>query len=83
MSKYMLLYKGDTGTKLPAFRTLPCPMVGHQASWCRMLCNPIDGHGLCGRLAPHGLIGKTQRAIKDYRERNAGESSPCTSPEKE
>lgn len=55
--------------KVPPFRTLRCPMVGHQATWCRLLCTPIDGRGLCGRPAPHHLRGRTQEAIRRYKER--------------
>lgn len=42
---------------------LRCPVNGHQISWCRGLCTPIAGIGLCGRPAPHLLVGKTQAAI--------------------
>ena len=39
-------------------------MNGHQAGACRGLCEPsTEGDGLCGRLAPHALIGRTQAAI--------------------
>lgn len=64
-----LLYRKQNLKKLPTFRTLRCPMVGHQASWCRFLCTPIEGHGLCGRDAPHSLEGKTQVAIRNYNDR--------------
>ena len=53
---------------LPPFRTLRCPMVGHQATWCRFLCKPIEGIGLCGRNAPHHLRSRFQRAIENYNE---------------
>ena len=49
--------------RLPAFTVLRCPMVGHQASWCRGLCRPLEGRGICGRLAPHAMLDRTQRAI--------------------
>lgn len=58
-----LLNRTRKTRKLPEFTVLRCPMVGHQASWCRFLCEPIDGIGCCGRDAPHGLVGKTQKAI--------------------
>jgi hypothetical protein len=35
-----------------------------------MLCTPIDGIGLCGRQAPHGLRGRTQKAIINYKKRH-------------
>jgi hypothetical protein len=53
--------------------TLRCLMAGHQVTWCRGLCRPINGLGLCGRPAPHGLRGRTQRAIARYNERNRKE----------
>lgn len=46
-------------------------MVGHQASWCRGLCRPLDGRGICGRLAPHAMLDRTQLAILRYKERQA------------
>ncbi len=64
-----------TGRKLPAFTALRCPMVGHLPSWCRYLCEPIDGKGICGRLAPHTMLDRTQRAILAYKERQARESA--------
>lgn len=51
---------------LPQYRTLSCPVNGHQVSWCRQLCTPVAGVGLCGRPAPHGLLGRTQLAIAAY-----------------
>lgn len=45
------------------FNTLGCPMLRNQPCWCRGLCAPIDGHGICGRLAPHAMRGRTQVAI--------------------
>jgi hypothetical protein len=53
-------------------------MVGHQACWCRGLCKPIGSRGLCGRLAPHALQGRTQQAIAEYQARR-----PEPSDEKE
>jgi hypothetical protein len=50
---------------------LRCALNGHQVSWCRGLCEPIAGRGLCGREAPHTLRGKTQIAIERYNARLA------------
>ena len=55
---------------LPPFRVIRCPVNGHQVSWCRGLCTPIDGVGLCGRPAPHVMVDRTQRAIASYKERH-------------
>jgi len=46
-----------------------CPLNGHQAGACRGLCEPSpSGDGLCGRLAAHALIGRTQAAIAAHEE---------------
>ena len=55
--------------KIPPFRTLRCPMVGHQATWCRCLCTPHNGVGVCGRPALHGMLGRTQLAILAFKKR--------------
>jgi hypothetical protein len=54
---------------LRPFTVLRCPMNGHQVSPCRGLCTPIDGHGHCGRVAYHSMIGRTQAAIISYNKR--------------
>jgi hypothetical protein len=41
---------------------------------CRMLCTPKHGRGMCGRLAPHLLKGKTQRAIEKFEKRKKAEA---------
>ena len=51
---------------------LECPYNGHQVSWCRHLCEPIDGFGHCGRLSTHEMLGRTQVAILNYSARKAG-----------
>jgi hypothetical protein len=54
----------DFSTKLRCHTVLRCPLNGHQVGACRGLCEPSpEGDGLCGRLAPHALIGRTQAAI--------------------
>jgi hypothetical protein len=56
---------------LPPYTVLRCHLTGHQVSWCRGLCKPLDGYGMCGRLAPHAMVGKTQRAIAEHMARMA------------
>jgi len=56
------------------YTTLRCLAAGHQGTWCRGLCTPIEGKGLCGRVAPHALKGRTQLAIAGYKSRQATES---------
>jgi hypothetical protein len=54
--------------RLRTHTVLRCPMNGHQVSFCRGLCKPSPlGRGLCGRLAPHALVGRTQLAIARQR----------------
>ena len=55
---------------LPPYITLRCVVAGHQVTWCKGLCEPIDGRGTCGRLAPHSLKSATQLAIAAYNRRN-------------
>ena len=57
-----------SGSRLREFTTLRCALNGHQVSWCRELCEPIDGSGACGRIAPHAMVGRTQAAIARYQE---------------
>jgi hypothetical protein len=49
---------------------LGCTMLRGRITSCAMLCAPIDGIGLCGRDAPHGLKGRTQKAIANYLRRH-------------
>ena len=67
--------RARSGRKLRGFTVRRCPMNGFQASWCRELCQPIDGLGTCGRQAPHGLIGRHQAAIAAYQARTADSSN--------
>lgn len=68
----------DTPTDRPKLKreyTLHrCPLMRHNISWCRGLCVPSDGNGLCGRIAPHAMLGRTQRAILAHNARRAEES---------
>jgi len=61
--------------KLRQHATRRCVVGGHLVGWCRGLCTPTDdGYGPCGRLAPHKLQGRTQRAIANYNERTPKDS---------
>jgi hypothetical protein len=57
---------GPRTITLRPYTVLRCPFNGHQVSWCRGLCTPIAEHGACGRLAPHAMTDRTQRAIAAY-----------------
>ena len=60
-------------TKLRCHTVVRCPLNGHQVGACRGLCEPSpEGDGLCGRLAPHALVGRTQAAIASQRAGQSG-----------
>ncbi len=68
----MALLRPRSERKRIAFRsytTIECPYNGHQVSFCRGLCEPIEDQGHCGRIAPHAMIGRTQAAIASYKAR--------------
>ena len=56
-------------TSFRSYTTIECPYNGHQVSFCRGLCTPVEGQGHCGRIAPHAMIGRTQSAIANYKAR--------------
>jgi hypothetical protein len=62
-------------SKLPPYTIVRCPLNGHQPSLCHGLCVPIEGKGLCGRPAAHGMMGRTQLAIAQYKAREAAAAS--------
>ena len=46
---------------------LGCPLTRNRSAWCFRICVPDrEGHGHCGRVAPHGLKGRTQLAIEGH-----------------
>ena len=55
-------------SKLPEYRTLGCVATKNRSLWCNQLCKPEgeNVHGLCGRLAPHSVKGRTQKAIASH-----------------
>jgi hypothetical protein len=61
-----LVNKTTSKPFVPRHSSIVCTVSG-VVSICRGLCEPIMGIGACGRLAPHALIGRTQRAIQSYR----------------
>ena len=61
-----LLNKTTSKPFVPRHSSIVCSVTG-VVSICRGLCEPIGGVGTCGRLAPHAMIGRTQRAIQSYR----------------
>jgi hypothetical protein len=58
--------------KKPEFKeqkVFGCRMSNNIVTLCRCLCKPYKGRGQCGRLAMHGVRGRTQKAIVDYTNR--------------
>lgn len=59
-----------TNKGLKEYTCLGCPLTRNHAAWCFRLCSPDDeGNGRCGRIAPHGLKGRTQLSIERYDKR--------------
>ena len=56
-------------TKFRSYITIQCPYNGHQVSFCRGFCEPVEGYGHCGRLAAHAMVGRHQAAIMSYKAR--------------
>lgn len=54
-------------TRVPEYTVLGCPLTKSHALWCHGLCVPKEGIGVCGRIAPHTVAGKTQMAILKYK----------------
>jgi acyl-coenzyme A thioesterase PaaI-like protein len=53
-----------------AYTYLGCPLTKDRSAWCFRLCVPDpNGKGRCGRIAPHGLKGRTQLAIEGHKRR--------------
>ncbi len=52
---------------LKEYTYLGCPLTRNRSAWCFRICIPDEkGHGHCGRVAPHGLKGRTQLAIESH-----------------
>ena len=46
---------------------LGCPLTRNRSAWCFRICLPDKaGQGHCGRVAPHGIKGRTQLAIEGH-----------------
>jgi hypothetical protein len=57
-------------SRVPDYRVLGCPLTKSNSLWCHGLCVPKDGIGVCGRIAPHTVQGRTQMAILKYKIKN-------------
>jgi len=59
-----------TSTGLKEYTYLGCPLTRNRSPWCFRLCVPdVEGHGHCGRIAPHALKGRIQAGILEYNKR--------------
>jgi hypothetical protein len=65
MAKRRVVRRSKRG--VPEYTVLGCPLTKNHALWCHRLCVPKDGIGLCGRIAPHTVAGRTQMAIMKYK----------------
>ncbi len=52
---------------VPEYTVLGCPLTKSHSLWCHGLCVPEEGIGMCGRVAPHTVTGRTQIAILKYK----------------
>ena len=52
---------------LREYSYLGCPLTRNRTAWCFRLCTPdAEGHGRCGRIAPHSLKSYLQTAIEKH-----------------
>ena len=59
-----------TSSGLKEYTYLGCPLTHNRSPWCFRLCTPDgEGHGHCGRIAPHALKGRIQAGIQEYNKR--------------
>jgi len=66
----MVRVKVRVARNFPTIRNqVGCPLTRNRSAWCYRLCAPEDGRGLCGRIAPHALRGRTDLAIESYQKR--------------
>ncbi len=55
---------------LREYSYLGCPLTRNRSAWCFRLCTPdSQGHGHCGRVAPHSLKSAIQTAIEKHGKR--------------
>lgn len=50
-------------------KELGCPLTRNRSMWCNAYCTPKKGKGVCGRIAAHGIKGRTQKAIANHKSR--------------
>lgn len=62
--------------RVPEYTTRGCPLTKSRTAWCHGVCSPVEGLGVCGRIAPHALLGRTQKAILRHRLRTETQAQP-------
>jgi len=59
-----------TSRGLREYTYLGCALTRNRSPWCFRLCDPdVEGHGQCGRVAPHAFTGRIQAGIQEYNRR--------------
>jgi hypothetical protein len=62
--------RARAGSGLKEYTYLGCPLTRNRSPWCFRLCTPdVAGHGHCGRIAPHGFMGRIQLGIHAYNQK--------------
>jgi acyl-coenzyme A thioesterase PaaI-like protein len=65
MKKEIKTVRTKKGVK--KYTYLGCPLTRNRSAWCYRLCTPDgEGHGRCGRVAPHSIKSRIQLAIEKY-----------------
>jgi acyl-coenzyme A thioesterase PaaI-like protein len=65
MKKEIRTVKTNRGFK--EYTYLGCPLTRNRSAWCYRLCAPDgEGHGRCGRVAPHSIKSYIQLAIEKH-----------------
>lgn len=59
--------KIKTKKGLKDYTYLGCPLTKNKTAWCYRICvTDEEGHGFCGRVAPHSLKSTIQVGIENY-----------------
>ncbi len=62
---------------LSRYIRLGCPLTKSNSKWCYGMCKPVKGLGFCGRVAPHAIEGRTQKAIRLHKESKKADEKSC------
>ena len=67
MAEKTIKRRVKTRKGLKEYTYLGCPLTRNRSPWCFRMCTPdLAGHGRCGRIAPHALVGRIQAGIQEY-----------------